>query len=178
MKLATRRHLSSSFIPRNIYSSTSPKANKVYGTTFLDMPLRPATRADIPVMGKIFAAAFAPDSLFHVLFPYKAEHPEGFERAAREVFWYHWYDYRMVHILSYQLVDDNEQSDGDERSALLPSGKKRRQKEIITGVAQWERTGKGWEKLYGILGWWDPRESRLSFCIPFGMNLTVHAQGS
>jgi hypothetical protein len=41
---------------------------------------------------------------------------------------------------------------------LLPKGGKR---EIITGIAQWERAGQGWEHIYGIWGWWDPRENYL-----------------
>lgn len=31
-------------------------------------------------------------------------------------------------------------------------------RETVTGVAVWERCGPGWEELWGVGGWFDPRE--------------------
>jgi hypothetical protein len=107
-------------------------------------------------MARIFSSAFGPDPLFHVFFPHQDEYPNGIFEAGMDNFWTAWFDYRLVHVISYEISDDNEQANG-ERTALLPNAKNGRQKETITGMAQWERLGKGWEGVYGIWGWWDPR---------------------
>ena len=109
-------------------------------------------------MAMVFAASFGPDPLFKVLFPFMAEHPDGLARSASETFWLGWFDYRMVHVVSYELSDDGD----DERSALLSRDTKGGKREVITGLAQWERLGKGWEHVYGIWGWWDPRKTLTS----------------
>lgn len=33
------------------------------------------------------------------------------------------------------------------------------EEQVLTGVADWIRHGEGWERLWGIWAWWDPRKS-------------------
>ncbi|RMD41551.1 hypothetical protein DV735_g3590, partial [Chaetothyriales sp. CBS 134920] len=96
------------------------------------MPVRPATRRDIPVMAHVVAASFGPDRLYQVMFPRMNEYWADYEAALRDHLWLTWYDYRKV--LTHK-------------------------KQRITGVAEWERAGPGWEKaVYGLWGGrWDPR---------------------
>jgi GNAT superfamily N-acetyltransferase len=113
------------------------------------MPIRPATKADIPTCAKILAAAFGPDPLFQVTFPHQKEHPEAFVQAMEEHLWLAWWDYSKVLMVSYYLEsksdatattneagkdattvttvntdNNNKQSDG--------------QYEILTGIAEWQ----------------------------------------
>ncbi len=119
-------------------------------------------------MAQVIAAAFAPDRLFQVMFPHQPEHPEDFVQALRENLWLAWYDYKKLLMISY--VVDVPNHEGQEEPSSLPredalvpllskkqSGAKGAAKEIITGVAEWESVGKGWENVHGALGWWDPR---------------------
>lgn len=122
------------------------------------MPLRPATRDDIPIMATILAASFAPDRLFQIMFPHEPEHPEAFVQAFQENIWISWYDYRQVWMVSYEASDGDQQQPAGERDTLLSKGgESGTGKEILTGIAKWERAGKGWESVYGVWGWWDPR---------------------
>ncbi|ETI29383.1 hypothetical protein G647_01836 [Cladophialophora carrionii CBS 160.54] len=138
------------------------------------MPVRLATARDIPIMASVLAAAFGPDKLFRVLFPFQQEHPEDFERALRESLWLSWYDFRKVLMVSYSSEDAPGQEDGsgtllasstEEKKTpsppLLrsPPGREDRD-ETITGMAEWERAVHGRAgacHVNGFLGWWDPR---------------------
>jgi hypothetical protein len=113
-------------------------------------------------MAQVIAAAFAPDRLFRVMFPHQPQHPEAFVQAFREGLWLAWYDYKKVLMVSY-TVDNNQPGEEpsspsreDARQPLL--SKKGGSKEIITGFAEWERAGRGWEHVHGVWGWWDPRK--------------------
>lgn len=121
------------------------------------MPVRFATKADIPVMATILTAAFGPDRLFQVLFPHQRQHPEAFTRALEENLWLAWYDYKKSLVVSYVAHPElqvQHTSIPGEMDALLSRDKK----EILTGIAEWERLGKGWEHVNGVWGWWDPRK--------------------
>ncbi|KIY00947.1 uncharacterized protein Z520_03613 [Fonsecaea multimorphosa CBS 102226] len=123
------------------------------------MPIRPATRSDIPAMAEIYAAAFRADPLFRFLFPYVDEHPEAFVQAARENLSVAWWDFGQILMVSYKASQGSPGQGQDERTALLASEAAKQDTEslTLTGFAQWERMGKGWEHLHGIWGWWDPR---------------------
>ncbi|OAP60363.1 hypothetical protein AYL99_05365 [Fonsecaea erecta] len=126
------------------------------------MPVRPATRSDIPAMAEIYAAAFQNDSLFRLLFPHSEQHPDDFVEAARERLSLAWYDFGQILMVSYQASPGDMGQDQDEGSALLASGApKQIGSEMVTGFALWERVGKGWEHVHGAWGRWDPRESRI-----------------
>jgi len=123
------------------------------------MPLRLATKADIPIMATVWAAAFGQsDRLFDFMFPNKKEYPQYYEQAAREALWPSYYDYSKVMMVSYEISKGDEEDQSNETTALLAKSKsKDGQREIITGMAEWERIGKGWEQVNGVWGWWDPR---------------------
>ncbi|OAG35842.1 hypothetical protein AYO21_09999 [Fonsecaea monophora] len=122
------------------------------------MPIRPATISDIPAMAEIYAAAFSSNLMFQFLFPYIKEHPEAFVQAARENLTVAWYDFSQIFVVSYEAgkVDNGQLQDA--RSALLSSGAPEHAgSETVTGFAQWQRVGTGWEHVHGIWGRWDPR---------------------
>ena len=122
------------------------------------MPIRPATRDDIPIMAKVLAASFGPDAMFQVMFPYQQQFPESFVQAMRDNLWLSWYDYRKILMVSYDTSNEVQLDVPSESDALLPKiVKATAPKQRITGLAEWERVGKGWERLYGLWGWWDPR---------------------
>lgn len=129
------------------------------------MPIRPATRADIPIMATVLAASFSPDRLFQVMFPHQKEHPEAFVQALEEYLWLSWYDYKKLLMVSYHEASTEVQQQqrgqvSGERKPLLSTPKSNvNTNQVLTGVAAWERAGKGWESLYGVWGRWDPRKA-------------------
>ncbi|RMZ82265.1 hypothetical protein DV738_g1846, partial [Chaetothyriales sp. CBS 135597] len=86
------------------------------------MPVRPATRRDIPVMAQVLAASFGPDRLYQVMFPRMDEYWSDYEGAIREYLWVSWYDYRKVLTVSYtEEEEDDDLADdkgGSETTAL------------------------------------------------------------
>ena len=106
------------------------------------MPLRPARATDLPAISRVYATAFYDDEMMGVLMhPHRQRYPEDYHRywenKVREWYW----DYRHQLIVTY---------------AMGETGKE--QEEVITGVGDWIRHGKGWERYWGILGTWDPRK--------------------
>ncbi|KAJ9611327.1 hypothetical protein H2200_004511 [Cladophialophora chaetospira] len=130
------------------------------------MPVRLATRADIPIMATVLSAAFGPDSLFQHLFPYQDEYPQDMESAMRENLWLAFYDVKKVLMISYESTpkDGGEEEGGGERQALIPR-KGRAGEGTITGLAEWERgvNGKGAGFANGFWGQWDPRKFNPAF---------------
>jgi hypothetical protein len=111
-------------------------------------------------MATVLAASFGPDRLFQVFFPYQNEHPQAFVQALEEALWLSWYDYRKVLMVSYHDASTQAQQQQDqvgERTPLVKGTSKSSTSQVLTGVAEWERAGAGWESLYGIWGRWDPR---------------------
>ena len=127
------------------------------------MPVRPAKAADIPTMASVLAAAFGPDPMFQAIFPFQQQHPGHFERAVRDNLWLAWYDYRKVLMVSYEDKAGGGtriERPADEQQALIPPVEWRRQ--TITGMAEWERAGRGSFHINGLWGRWDPRKSNPS----------------
>ncbi|OAP56217.1 hypothetical protein AYL99_09396 [Fonsecaea erecta] len=128
------------------------------------MPVRRAVAADIPVMATVLAAAFGPDRLFQVLFPFQQQHPADFERALRESLWLSWYDYQKVLMVSYE-TRAGEETPGEalshdealKISSSKPNSSVQKDGETITGIAEWERAGEGAFHINGLWGRWDPR---------------------
>ncbi|CAL8584128.1 hypothetical protein XPA_009733 [Xanthoria parietina] len=106
------------------------------------MPLRKAQRRDLPRIASTYAAAFWDEEVMgKLMHPYRQEHPQDFLR-----YWKHevaeWYwSYSHQIMVSYETKPTR---DGDEE-------------QVLTGVADWIRHGEGWERLWGIWAWWDPR---------------------
>ncbi|WEW58034.1 hypothetical protein PRK78_003501 [Emydomyces testavorans] len=103
------------------------------------MPIRIARYADFSTIPSIFAIGFHDEEVFGpFLHPYREQFPQDYlthwHRQCRQKFW----DYSKVFLVSYET----EQGTG---------------REILTGVAEWQRDGSGWEKVWGLWGWWDPR---------------------
>lgn len=102
------------------------------------MPIRFARYSDLRVIAETLAAAFDGEELNSYFFPYRKEFYEDYVRA-----WYHvvlekWWNYNGLWLVSFI-----EGSNGAE---------------TITGASQWERTGKGAEKVWGLNSW-DPSKS-------------------
>ncbi|KAK5267787.1 hypothetical protein LTR99_009757 [Exophiala xenobiotica] len=126
------------------------------------MSVRPATKADIPIVAAVLAASFGPDPLFQVMFPYQSQYPQAYVQALEEYLWCCWYDYSKCLFVSYYESPTEDQQleggPGEEQQLLLrkmtPLVKRN---QILTGVAEFERVGKGWEHVYGVWGRLDPR---------------------
>jgi hypothetical protein len=131
----------------------------------IKMPIRNASRADIPLMARVFAAAFAPDHLFNIKFPYREKHPRDYEQALEEHLWLSWYDCQTILQVSYleksqslaQRLAEGSNVGSTPHTLSISS----RDDVVITGFAEWKREGPGWESVHGIWGCWDPRTKPL-----------------
>lgn len=102
------------------------------------MPIRLACSADFSVIPSIFAAGFHEEEVVgDLLRPHRKQYPQDYitfwRRACKEKFW----DPSTVFLVSYEV---------DQKLGT----------EVITGAAEWQRQGLGWEKVWGLWGWWDP----------------------
>lgn len=134
------------------------------------MPVRPATKTDIPTMADIMAVSFGSDPLFRVMFPHQSHYPEALVQAFEEHLWLSWYDYGRCLFVSYHetstevnLGERHGETRGGPKEAEGPPLRKTRaivrKDEVLTGVAEIERVGTGWEHVYGIWGIFDPRKN-------------------
>ena len=105
------------------------------------MPLRRATFSDLGQISKILAASFYNEELNDHIFPYREEYPDDYVFVWKQKVVKSWWDYNKIWVVSYE-------KDPTEKST-----------EVITGVAEWEREGKGSDELWGVMAWWDPSES-------------------
>lgn len=105
------------------------------------MPIRLAQLSDLDAIARILADGFYDEEVLgQLLHPYRQQYPDDFVRywkwSCRKRYW----DYARVLVVSFvEEVDED--------------GRKR---EILTGVAAWNRMGLGWMKVWGLWGWWDP----------------------
>ena len=68
----------------------------------------------------------------------QVEHPGDYQRWWTEQVTESYWDYSHVALVSYKLEDG---------------------KEVLTGAADWNRQGSGWQRVWRLrLGWWDPRK--------------------
>lgn len=125
------------------------------------MPIRPARHSDTPIMAQVLGASFGPDRLFQVMFPHQDEYPEDLVTAFRRSLRRAWWDYSKILMVSYE-TPSSEPTDDDTRAITTT---RNGQKEVITGMIEWQRVGLGWEHVWNLWGWWDPRESRYWVCI-------------
>ena len=105
------------------------------------MPLRFAQAKDIPDLARIFAAAFQDDEMMggH-LHPHRQEYPNDYRRYWEEksTEWYWDYSHQIVVTYTSKPAVKGEE-------------------EVLTGVGDWIRNGKGWERYWGVWGTLDPR---------------------
>lgn len=120
------------------------------------MPLRHAQRSDIPIMAHVLAASFGPDKLFQVMFPYQDRYPDDLVKAFRRGLEVDWWDYSKVLMVSYEVQSPAGRDAEDERRGLIT--RRNNRNEVITGMGEWQRVGLGWEHVWNVLGWWDPRK--------------------
>jgi len=114
------------------------------------MPIRVARHSDIPRLAEVRAASFGPDAFVQFLVPHMHEHYQDFVGLLRRRIRESWWNYAKITYVSYEIVDD--EGEATERNPLVKNGHGR---EVITGMAEWERIGEGWEKLWNI-NRWDP----------------------
>ena len=65
----------------------------------------------------------------------------------------------MFVVSTTTTTDDGASSDEDSESNNEKGRDvaRRKGREVVTGVAEWQRVGLGWERLWRCWGWWDPR---------------------
>ncbi|MCJ1286153.1 hypothetical protein MMC26_005498 [Xylographa opegraphella] len=103
------------------------------------MPIRVARLSDLFTISSIFAAGFYNEEVVgDLMHPYRAQHHQDYLAYWRRKCWVRWCDYSRVFAVSFE-------QDGNEG------------KEVLTGVAEWQRVGLGWERVWGVWGTWDPR---------------------
>lgn len=120
------------------------------------MPIRPARYSDIPIMARVLAASFGPDQLFQIMFPHQNDYPDDFIKAFRRGMRVDWWDYSKALMISYETPTCDVDDLDEERRELVTRRDGR--DEIITGFAEWQRIGLGYEHVWNVLGWWDPRK--------------------
>ena len=108
-------------------------------------------------MAQVLGASFGPDKLFQIMFPHQDEYPEDLVTAFRRSLRASWWDYSKVLMVSYETrVSEVETFDDTKQSLIIT---RNGQKEVITGIIEWQRAGLGWERVWNVLGWWDPSKS-------------------
>lgn len=123
--------------------------------TTTNMVLRIATRQDIEAIALILAEAFKEEELHAHMFPGREQWPDDYVRCWRECVWERWWDYSRVWVVAVdEGLGDSECNDRKEVSE--PNERKRAPR--ILGVAEWQRAGPGWERLWGTWSILDPRE--------------------
>ncbi|MCJ1402732.1 hypothetical protein MMC11_005953 [Xylographa trunciseda] len=103
------------------------------------MPIRVARHSDLFTISSIFAAGFYDEEVVgDLMHPYRSQYPQDYLAYWRRKCWERWWDYSRVFMVSFE-------QDGN-------GGK-----EVLTGVADWQRVGSGWERVWGLWGLSDPR---------------------
>lgn len=115
-------------------------------------------------MARVLAASFGPDQLFRTMFPHQDSFPEDLVTTFRRKLRESWWDYSKVLMVSYEPASLDVTDPGDEKHGLITT--RHNQKEIITGVAEWQRVGLGWERVWNLWGWWDPSKSQHVLGVP------------
>ncbi|KAJ9603548.1 hypothetical protein H2200_011734 [Cladophialophora chaetospira] len=117
------------------------------------MPLRLATFSDLGRISEIAAASFYDEELNDHIFPFRKQYPGDYVSVWHQKVVKSWSSFHKVWVVSY------------EEASAGKSGA------VITGVAEWGREGKGADRLWGIVRWWDPRRLLAPFVSFF---YTVH----
>lgn len=112
------------------------------------MPIRFARYFDLPHISSIFAESFSNEELHAYMFPHRWEFPDDYQRAWYDKVLTRWWDYSRVFIVYYEELETGAQE--------------------ITGAAEWERAGEGWEMVWGR-GRWDLSE----FCTCSGFRFLL-----
>lgn len=120
-----------------------------------NMPIRYAHRSDVPVAADIIAAAISSDELGPILFPNREQHPEAVPLAFLQYVQPSYWDYSKVMLVSYAKPDEAVETLGNKTTRSKST--RSQQGQIVTGVAIWSRVGIGWERVWNVWGWWDPR---------------------
>jgi len=115
------------------------------------MPIRPARRSDVPRIAEVLAAGFYDEELTARMCPYREEYAEDYVAAWRRRVWQTWWDYSRIWMVSYEFEEIAVPTAG-----IGEKGGESKSKEVLIGVAEWQRVGLGWERLWGLAGWWDP----------------------
>ncbi|KIW86241.1 hypothetical protein Z517_01636 [Fonsecaea pedrosoi CBS 271.37] len=103
------------------------------------MPIRLAKHSDLGAISKILSLSFYDEELNDHIFPYRKQFPDDYLSVWHQKVVKSFWDYNKIWIVSYE-------QDPSQRSG-----------ELITGAAEWGREGKGSDRLWGVVRWWDPR---------------------
>ena len=113
------------------------------------MPIRPARVHDLPTLSNILAEAFYDEEFMGpILHPHRHSYPQDYHRFWEDKVSEWYWDYSHQLNVTYTVKEHDE---GYE--------------EVLTGVGDWVRHGKGWEHYWSIWGKWDPREYSYCLCI-------------
>lgn len=121
---------------------------------------RLARHSDLPRIVRILADSFCEEELNQKIFPYRHQYYADFMRAWRFKCQERWWDYSRVFVVSTTTTTDDDGSSDEDSESDNEKGRaiaRRKGREVVTGVAEWQRVGLGWERLWRCWGWWDPR---------------------
>ena len=122
------------------------------GSAIVTMPLRRARIHDLGTISVMFADAFWSERVMgELMHPHRATYPEDYRRFWKRsvIEWYWDYSHQLVVIYVTKPTGDGKE------------------KNILVGVADWERYGKGWERYWGLWGSWDLRKLTFSCLTSF-----------
>lgn len=106
-------------------------------------------------MAMILAEAFKEEELHAHMFPGREQWPEDYVRCWRECVWERWWDYSRVWVVA--VDGDLEGSERHVRKETSDPSERIREPRIL-GVAEWQRAGPGWERLWECWPVLDPRK--------------------
>ncbi|MCJ1430795.1 hypothetical protein MMC27_000145 [Xylographa pallens] len=103
------------------------------------MLIRIACLSELSTISAIFATTFHDEEVVgDLLHPYRSQYPQDYLAYWRRKCWERWWDYSRVFVVSCE-----QGANGG--------------KDVLTGAAEWQKVGLGWQRLWGLWGRWDPR---------------------
>lgn len=111
--------------------------------------VRLATGADRASIAAVLAAGFADEELHTYMLPGREQYTQEYVRAWRECVDERWWDYSKI-----WLVAVASEAQRGKRDIGVGEGR-------VVGVAEWQRSGAGWEHVWGSWGWCDPSKGHL-----------------
>lgn len=111
------------------------------------MTIRPAIFTDLPLISSIYAASFSDEEVVGgIMHPQRHLYPQDFVEFWRRRVWENYWDYSHKFVVFY--LDGKGEHDEEKEGT----------DDVLVGVADWQRMGRGWEGVWGAWGWWDISE--------------------
>ena len=115
----------------------------------INMPLRLASLGDLPIISSIYAASFWDEEFVGgIMHPHRHEYPQDYADFWKRRVWENYWDYGHKLMVFYLDGGKKESGVNSENGKVDEAG-------LVVGIADWHRMGTGWEKVWGVWGWWD-----------------------